>query len=141
MKFRGVRGATTADENSADAILRATRALLRAMIEENEIDEDDVASIIFTTTPDLTAAFPAKAARDLGWSRTALLGCQEIDAPDGIPRCIRILIHWNTPKTLDEVRHVYMAGALALRPDLFYPDNKVIVEPHEESKHDHRHEA
>jgi chorismate mutase len=133
-KFRGVRGATTAQANTADAILRATRELLAAMIQENEIDEDDVASVIFTTTPDLNMAFPARAARDLGWQRTALLGCQEIDHPEGITRCVRILIHWNTAKSLDEIKHVYMEGAMILRPDLFpYPDNKVVLHSKEEA--------
>lgn len=135
MKFRGVRGATTAEANTAEAILRATRELLEALIQENGIEEDDVASVIFTTTPDLNAAFPAKAARDLGWHRTALLGCQEIDHPEGITRCIRVLVHWNTPRSLDEIKHVYMEGAMILRPDLFpYPDNKVILHTHEETK-------
>lgn len=131
MKFRGVRGATTAEANTADAILSATRQLLEAIIQENEIDEDDVASVIFTTTPDLNACYPAKAARDIGWRRTALMGCQEIDQPEGIPLCIRVLIHWNTPKSLDEINHIYMGGTLILRPDL-YPDNKVIMHPREE---------
>ncbi len=126
IRIRGVRGATTVDENSAEAILDATHKLLKAVIEANEIVEDDVASVLFTTTPDLNAVFPAKAARDLGWHRTALMGAQEVDVPDGIPMCIRILIHWNTEKTLDEIQHVYMRGALALRPDL-YPDNKIVL--------------
>jgi chorismate mutase len=126
LKFRGVRGATTVHENNAEEILRATRELLAAVVEANGIEEDDVASVIFTTTPDLNAVYPAKAGRDFGWHRTALMGCQEIDVPDGIPRCIRILIHWNTEKTLDEIQHVYMKGALALRPDL-YPDNKIVL--------------
>jgi chorismate mutase len=132
MKFRGVRGAITADENSAAAILTATRYLLEAMIDNNEIDEEDVASVIFTTTPDLTAAFPAKAAREIGWRRTALLGAQEMDVPEGgIPLCIRVLIHWNTPKGIDEIVHVYMRGAMALRPDL-YPDNKIVLNDEKE---------
>ena len=127
MKFRGVRGAITADADTPEAILGAASHLLTAIIAANEIDEEDVASVIFTTTADLTAAYPARAARDLGWRRTALLGAQEMDAVTGIPRCIRVLIHWNTSKSLDEVVHVYMRGALILRPDL-YPDNKIIVE-------------
>jgi chorismate mutase len=127
MKFRGVRGAITADADTSEAILGAARQLLQAVIEANEIEEDDVASVIFTTTADLTAAYPAKAARDLGWRRTALLGAQEMDMIDGIPRCIRVLVHWNTSKGLDEIVHVYMLGAIALRPDL-YPDNKIVVE-------------
>jgi chorismate mutase len=132
MKFRGVRGAITADSNTPEAVLSATRQLLEAMIKANEIEEDDVASVIFTATPDLNAAYPAKAARDLGWRRTALLGCQEMDVPNGIPYCVRILIHWNTPKSLDEIVHVYMRDALILRPDL-YPDNKIVVEKREEA--------
>lgn len=129
MKFRGVRGAITADANTAEAILEAARQLLQALIEANEIEEDDVASVIFTTTADLTAAYPAKAARDLGWRRTALLGALEMNMDDGIERCIRVLIHWNTPKSLDEISHVYMLGAVALRPDL-YPDNRISLEQH-----------
>ncbi|MFN8379208.1 MAG: chorismate mutase [Anaerolineae bacterium] len=127
MKFRGVRGAITAEANTADDILGAARQLLQAMIEANEIEEDDVASVIFTTTADLTAAYPAKAARELGWRRTALLGALEMDMDDGIKHCIRVLIHWNTSKSLDEIVHVYMLGAIALRPDL-YPTNKISLE-------------
>jgi chorismate mutase len=131
MKFRGVRGAITADANTPEAILSAARQLLQALIEANEIAEDDVASVIFTTTGDLTAAYPAKAARDLGWRRTALLGAREMDMDDGIELCIRVLIHWNTPKGLDEIVHVYMLGAVALRPDL-YPDNRISLEQQHE---------
>ncbi|WP_333724630.1 chorismate mutase, partial [Listeria monocytogenes] len=94
------------------------------MVQTNDIREDDVASVIFTTTPDLNTVFPAKAARDMGWHRTALMGAQEVDVVNGIPMCIRILIHWNTERTLDEIQHVYMHGAMALRPDL-YPDNRI----------------
>lgn len=126
MMFRGVRGATTVEENTAAAILAATADLLRALIEINGIEEEYVASVMFTVTPDLNAVFPAAAAREIGWRRTALLGAQEIDVPDGLPRCIRILIHWNTEKGLDEIQHVYMRGAERLRPDL-YPQNKVVL--------------
>ena len=126
IRVRGVRGATTVEQNTAEAILVATQKLLEAIVQANAIEEDDVASVIFTTTPDLTAAYPAKAARDLGWHRTALMGCQEMNTPNGIPMCIRVLIHWNTEKSLDEIQHVYMKGAMALRPDL-YPDNKIVL--------------
>ncbi len=117
-RVRGVRGAITVDEDSAEAILQAARELLRAMIAANTIDEDDVASVIFTCTPDLTAAYPAKAARDIGWQSTALMGCQEMPVPGGLPRCIRVLIHWNTTKGQREIQHVYLRGAQVLRPDL-----------------------
>jgi chorismate mutase len=118
MKFRGVRGATTIDEDTPEAILTATRELLQAIITANQLNEDDVASIIFTTTPDLRATYPAKAARDLGWNQVALLGCQEMDVPNGVPRCIRILIHWNTDRQADQIQHIFMRGAAVLRPDL-----------------------
>ena len=126
MMFRGVRGATTIEENTSEAIINATKELLRAMIDINGIEEEYVASVIFTTTPDLNAAFPAAAARQVGWQRTALMGAQEVDVPDGLKRCIRILIHWNTSKGIDEIQHVYMRGAEKLRPDL-YPNNKVVL--------------
>ena len=96
------------------------------MIDANGIEEEHVASVIFTTTPDLTAAFPAQAARKVGWWQVALMGMQEIDVPDGLPLAIRILIHWNTDKKLNEITHVYMHGAERLRPDL-YPKNKLVV--------------
>ncbi len=124
---RGVRGATTASANTTDVIVSATRELLQTMIDTNGIDEEHVASVIFTTTPDLNAGFPAQAARLVGWQQTALLGAQEIDCPDGVPMCIRVLIHWNTTKPLAAIRHVYMHGAERLRPDL-YPTNKIVLD-------------
>lgn len=131
--FRGVRGATTVQANTPEAILDAAKELLETMIEVNGIEEAYVASVIFTTTPDLNAAFPAGAARKVGWRKTALLGCQEADVPGGLARCLRVLIHWNTPKHLDEIVHVYMHGAESLRPDL-YPENKLVLLEHEEAE-------
>ncbi|NJL55202.1 chorismate mutase [bacterium] len=116
--MRGVRGATTVHEDTAEAINMAVRELMAAVIDANGIAEDDVASVLFTTTPDLTAAYPAAVARHLGWRRTALMGCQEMDNPNGLPRCIRVLVHWNTGKNLDDIQHVYLRGAVVLRPDL-----------------------
>ncbi len=116
--MRGVRGATTVESNSNEAILEATRELLRVMIDSNGIIEDDVASVLFTATPELDDTFPAKAARMLGWTRTALMGFQEADVKHGLPMCIRVLIHWNTDKTIDEIRHVFLRKAVNLRPDL-----------------------
>ena len=118
LMVRGVRGATTAEANTADAIVSAATNLLAEMIAANSMVEDDVASVIFTTTPDLTAGFPAPAGRKVGWSRVALMGMQEIDVPDALPMAIRILVHWNTEKSLDEIVHVYLHGATVLRPDL-----------------------
>lgn len=116
--IRGVRGAITVDANSADAILGGTQELLTTMIAINRIAEDEVASILFTATPELTAAYPAKAARMIGWTRTALMGFVEADIDDGLPMCIRVLIHWNTDKALEEIQHVFLRDAIRLRPDL-----------------------
>ena len=118
MICRGIRGATTVDEDTPEAILDATKELLQAMIDANSIGEEYVASVVFTTTPDLASAFPAGAARQMGWMHTALLGSQEIGVPGSLPRCIRILIHWNTTKGLREIEHVFLRGAQGLRPDL-----------------------
>ncbi len=118
MACRGVRGATTADDNSSGAILRATRELLALMIRQNGIRPEDVASAIFTTTPDLDAEFPALAARQLNWMNVALMCNHELGVPGALGRCIRILLHWNTEKTADEIIHVYIKGAANLRPDL-----------------------
>lgn len=119
MRFRGIRGAVTAGANTEQAILDATEELLQQMVRANEVDVDDIAGIIFTMTPDLTAAFPAEAARRLtGWTQVPLLCSQEIPVPGALPRCIRILMLINTTKTLDEVTHVYLRDAERLRPDL-----------------------
>ncbi len=118
MPCRGVRGATTAAANTADEILEATRQLLALMIRQNGIEEKDVASAIFSTTTDLDAEFPALAARQLGWLNVALLCFHELDVPDSLRRCIRLLLHWNTDKSSDEIVHVYVKDAARLRPDL-----------------------
>jgi chorismate mutase len=127
MMFRGVRGATVAKSNTREAIMEAAEELILKLIEVNGIEEDQVASVIFTSTPDLNAAFPAAAARHIGWTRVALLGAQEIDTPEGMKRCIRVLIHWNTDRSLDEIQHVYMHGTEKMRPDL-YPSNKLALD-------------
>ena len=115
---RGIRGATTVEENSSEAILRGARELLALMIRANDIKPDDVASVIFSTTVDLDADFPALAARQFGWTNVALMCGHEMDVPGSLRKCIRVLIHWNTEKTADEVVHVYIRGARKLRPDI-----------------------
>ncbi len=114
---RGIRGATTASENTREAILAATRELLIEMVGANHVQPDDVASAIFTTTPDLDAEFPAVVARELGWLNTALLCGHEMNVPGSLQKCIRILIHWNTTRRADEIVHIYLHEAQALRPD------------------------
>ena len=118
MMMRGVRGATVANSNTEADILEATQELLLEMIAVNGIKQDEVASILFTTSPDLTACYPAKAARNIGWVQTALLGFQEMGVPNGMPLCVRVLIHWNTEKGLNDIEHVYLRDAIQLRPDL-----------------------
>ncbi|MCY4519441.1 MAG: chorismate mutase [Caldilineaceae bacterium] len=114
---RGVRGATTVVENEAREILAATRQLLALMIRLNGIESVDVASGVFTTTVDLNAVFPATAARQLGWMSVPLLCGHEMEVPDSLPRCVRILLHWNTDRGQDEIHHVYLKEAVQLRPD------------------------
>jgi len=118
MAFRGVRGATTVEHNSRDEILTATRQLLALMIRQNDIRGEDVASAVFSATVDLNAEFPALAARQLGWLDVPLLCTHEMSVPGALPRCIRVLIHWNTDKQQNEVTHVYVKEATRLRPDL-----------------------
>jgi len=118
MAFRGVRGATTVEHNSRDEILTATRQLLALMIRQNDIRGEDVASAVFSATVDLNAEFPALAARQLGWLDVPLLCTHEMSVPGALPRCIRVLIHWNTDKLQNEVTHVYVKEATRLRPDL-----------------------
>ncbi len=114
-KVRGIRGATTAKDNSRDAVLGATKELLEDLIEANDIDADDVAAAFFTTTPDLNAEFPAAAARLMGWTYVALMGASEIDVPDAPPMCIRVLILINTEKPAQELKNTYLRGAQHLR--------------------------
>jgi chorismate mutase len=114
---RGVRGATTADANTKEEILKATRQLLALMIRQNDIDPKDVASAIFTVTEDLDAEFPALAARQLGWLDVALMCGYELNVPGSLRQCIRVLLHWNTTKAQEEIVHVYIKEAGRLRPD------------------------
>ena len=118
MTSRGVRGATTVKANTREEILTETRRLLALMIRLNDIQSEDVASAIFTLTSDLDAEFPAMAARQLGWIDVPLICTHEIHVPGGLPRCIRILLNWNTEKTQADIQHVYFREATRLRPDL-----------------------
>ena len=115
---RGVRGATTVEADDRDEILLATRQLLALMIRQNEIDTGDLASALFTVTKDLQAEFPALAARQLGWLEVPLLCGYEITVEKSLPRCIRVLLHWNTEKFQSEIQHFYLHEAVKLRPDL-----------------------
>lgn len=119
MPVRGVRGATVASQNQPEAILAATRELLLAIVDANPgLHPDDLASVFFTVTADLQSTYPALAARQIGWLQVPLLCAQEIEVPDSMPRCIRVLLHWNTERAGAEIRHVYLGEAASLRPDL-----------------------
>lgn len=116
--IRGVRGATTVESNSPEAILDATKELLAAMTKVNEIDVDSVGSAFFTLTQDLNAEFPAVAARQMGWTDVPLLCGHEMNKPGALPMCLRILLHVNTEKPAKDMKHVYLRGARVLRPDI-----------------------
>ena len=115
---RGVRGATTVEANTREAILKGTRQLLALIIRRNEIDPTDVASAVFTVTKDLNAEFPALAARQLGWLDVPLLCGYEVEVPGSLNLCVRIMLHWNTTKSQKEIHPVYIHDAGSLRPDL-----------------------
>ncbi len=117
MYCRGIRGATTVEANTREEILEGTRVLLQQIIDANDLNVEDVASAVFTTTPDLNAEFPAVAARQLGWHDVALMCGHEMAVPGALPLCIRIMILWNTPKSQTEIVHVYTRGATNLRPE------------------------
>ena len=117
--LRGIRGATTVSENDAAQILEATKELLQAIVRENNLAAEDIASAIFTVTPDLNAEFPATAARALpDWKYVPLLCATEIDVPGRLGKCIRVLVHVNTELSQREVKHVYLREARQLRTDL-----------------------
>ena len=112
---RGVRGATTVKSNSGAEILEATRELLMKLVEANGMNVEEVACVIFTTTSDLNAEFPALAARQMGWKDIALLCSHEMQVPGSLPYCIRVLLLYNTDKKGSELVHVYLKEAVNLR--------------------------
>lgn len=119
MPVRGVRGATSVAADTREGILEATRELLREVLRANQIEQfDDIVSILFTTTPDLTATFPAEAARELGMQLVPLLCASEIAVPGRLPKCVRLLMHLNTEKPPKDIVHVYLREARSLRPDI-----------------------
>jgi chorismate mutase len=117
MYCRGIRGATTVEHNEREEILAATAELLQAIVRRNELQAEDIASAIFTVTDDLDAAFPAVAARNLGWTGAALMCAREIPVPGSLSKCIRVLVHVNTERSAAEMQHVYLHRATSLRPE------------------------
>jgi len=119
MAVRGIRGAVTVSKDERDEVLAETRHLLMAIHEANpDLRPSDIGSAFFSATSEITSAFPAEAARDIGWGQVPLLCFQEIPVSGSLPLCIRVLIHWNTELAQGEIHHVYLGKAKALRPDL-----------------------
>ncbi len=132
MATRGIRGATTAVADEAQTILLATRELLEEIIQQNKtVRVEDIASVLFTLTADLSSAYPALAARQMGWEMVPMLCAQEIPVPGSLPRTIRVLVQWNTDAPQSEIRHVYLHAATALRPDLCLVDQPSFSHPEE----------
>lgn len=118
--MRAIRGAITVEENTKDAIGKATRELLRSMMRENQLTTDDIISVIFTITSDLNAVFPAATAREMtGWNYIPMLCALEMDVPGSLSKCIRILIHADITADQRDIHHVYLGDAVRLRPDLY----------------------
>ncbi len=116
MMCRGIRGATTASENTEAAIAEATEEMLRALVEANGLDPEYIAAAWFTTTSDLNASWPATVARRrLGWTGVALMNSHEMDVPGGLSMCIRVMLLVNTEKRQDEIQNAYLRGAVNLR--------------------------
>ena len=118
MAVRAVRGAIQVDDDDRDEVLQATTELLRAVMERNALASEDLISVVFTATPDLTSEFPAYAARQMGITDVPLLCATEIAVPGAMPRVLRLLAHVETDRPRSEIRHVYLRGAAALRTDL-----------------------
>ncbi len=118
MKVRAVRGAVQVDGDERQAILEGTAELVTAVMTRNNLSTDDVISVIFTATPDLSAEFPALAARKLGFQEVPLLCCSEIPVPGSMPRVVRLMMHIGTDLPRSEIQHVYLRGAAALRLDI-----------------------
>jgi chorismate mutase len=128
---RGIRGATTADANTAEDMLEATDEMMRVLIALNDLRAEDVASAYFTTTPDLNATFPAVAAREIGWLEVPLICGHEMTVTGSLQKCIRVLLHVNTRKTAAEIKHVYLKGARQLRAEWAYDEeqaNEILMQ-------------
>lgn len=120
MAVRGIRGATTCKAEVGD-VLAASKELLLAVLKANPtLQPTEIASVFFTVTYDLQMVYPAKAARELGWTEVPLMCAVEINVPGSLPHCLRILIHWNTDLPQKDVQHVYLHDAVKLRPDLLH---------------------
>ncbi len=118
LRCRGIRGAITVEDNDREELLSATKELLQKLLDDNQIQAEDIACIFFTTTPDLTAEFPAAAARAMGMDSVPLLCGHEMSVPHGLPRCLRIMMLVNTTRQATEMVHIYLKGATGLRSEV-----------------------
>lgn len=117
--IRGIRGATTVDEDSNDKVLKETSRLALEMAKANNIDPESIASVIISTTSDITSAFPARAVREIdGWAYVPVMCTHEMNVPGALEKCIRLMIHVNTVKSQKDIQHIYLNNAVQLRPDL-----------------------
>ena len=119
---RGLRGATTASENTKESIIEATTELLNSLVKANSLKTEDLAASFFTTTTDLNSEFPAVAARQIGWGSVPLMNSHEMNVPGSLQKCIRVMILVNTSKGPEEMNHLYLRGAKVLRPDITGPN-------------------
>jgi chorismate mutase len=115
---RGLRGATTVEEDTVSQVTARSQELMQALMASNGLVEDDIISVLFTATADVTSTFPATAVREIGFGAVPLLCAAEIAVPGSMPRCIRVLLHVHTSRPRDEMKHVYLHGAQGLRDDL-----------------------
>ena len=119
MTIRGIRGAITITADEPEQVLSATQELLTSILDANPaLQTEDIASALFTVTEDIVSAYPAQAARQIGWDLVPMVCTREIPVPGGLPLCIRVLIHWNTGLEQSVIQHVYLRDAVKLRPDL-----------------------
>lgn len=118
MPVRALRGATTIGKNLHKEIVYETKNLLSEIVQANSISKDDIISVIFSTTRDINAAFPAVAAREMGWTDIPLMCTNEMEVPGSLEKCIRVLMHINTDKSNSQLKHIYLKEAKKLRPDL-----------------------
>jgi chorismate mutase len=118
LMVRGLRGATTVDEDTVEQVTQRSQELILRLMERNDLTEDDIVSVLFTATADVTSVFPATAIREIGFGAVPLLCAAEIAVPGAMPLCVRVLLHVHTTRTRDEIHHVYLHGAQGLRDDL-----------------------
>jgi chorismate mutase len=115
---RAIRGATQLEVDERKHLLERSAELVRAVLEANDLSSDDLISIVFTVTPDLHSEFPAVAGRQVGLTDVPLMCAQEIDVPHALPRVVRMMVHADSPRSREKIQHVYLHGAVSLRPDL-----------------------